>query len=151
MPGLGKNLGFWKLFNHSSIPHPPWKNVMGKARESGMPQIMHPTETFLSFTGKLENWAQHVGDFNCICHATDRSVCSARYVSAETFQDLLSERCLVDIGCGKGCYIQFAQFQHTCGARLERIYITANRFPEVCNYMVKPIFFLVIIAWFLRP
>lgn len=85
-----------------------------------------------------------LGDFNCVCEASDRSSKSV-YIdrSAHFLEDMVDDHYLVDVGklkVSEGS-LKYTRFQGPSHARLDRIYISVVLSKHIHKYRVKPVSF----------
>ncbi|CAN8031064.1 unnamed protein product [Ixodes persulcatus] len=86
-----------------------------------------------------------LGDFNCVCFASNRARTSVVIDRSASFLQDTTEDCyLVDIGSLNFCQnkLAFTHFQGTSHARLDRISISSFMFHNISSYKVTPVAFI---------
>lgn len=82
-----------------------------------------------------------LGDFNCVCQASDRSGESLLFHDAGSRQleTLIQEFSLIDVGSSQVQHgLRYTHFQRSSHARLDRIYVPVSFRHNLWNYSVIP-------------
>lgn len=88
--------------------------------------------------------ANLLGDFNRVCYARDNSRdTSYCHTSVLLLQEAATDYCLEDVGDTllEAKNVEFAHFEGTSHAHLDRAYVSFDLLPECCDYAVTPVAF----------